>query len=95
MGFADQLARPYRKVNYNVGFNLSDNRVKVTKYPNESMSLNTYYNGMALGEIWGYETAGIAKSDEEMNNWLSTHDQSKLGSEWGSGGIGRRARLRI
>ena len=40
-------------------------RVKVTKYPNESMSLNTYYNGMVLGEIWGYETAGIAKSDEE------------------------------
>lgn len=75
------------KVNYNVGFNLSDNRVKVTKYPNESMSLNTYYNGMVLGEIWGYETAGIAKSDEEMNNWLSTHDQSKLGSEWGAGDI--------
>ncbi len=75
------------KVNYNVGFNLSDNRVKVTKYPNESMSLNTYYNGMVLGEIWGYETAGIAKSDEEMNNWLSTHDQSKLGSEWGVGDI--------
>lgn len=42
---------------------------------------------MVLGEIWGYETAGIAKSDEEMNNWLSTHDQSKLGSEWGAGDI--------
>lgn len=36
------------KVNYNAGFNLSDNRVKVTKYPNESMSLNTYYNGMVF-----------------------------------------------
>ena len=22
-----------------------------------------------------------------MNNWLSTHDQSKLGSEWGAGDI--------
>lgn len=75
------------QVNYNVGFNLSDNRVHVRKYPNKSMSLSTYYDGMELGEIWGYETEGIAKTQEEMDHWLETHDQSKMGSEWGAGDI--------
>lgn len=75
------------EVNYNVGFNLSDNRVKVTKYPNESLSLNTYFNGMILGDIWGYETHGIAKSQAEMDAWLAENDQSKLGSQWGEGDV--------
>lgn len=72
---------------YEIGFNLSDNRVKVEKYPNKSMALNTFYDGQELGEIWGYETQGIAKSQEEMDNWLSHTSQSVLGSNWGAGDI--------
>lgn len=75
------------QVNYNVGFNLSDNRVFVKKFPNESLSLNSFYKGMELGEIWGYETHGIAKTQDEMDTWLATHDQKKLGSEWGAGDV--------
>jgi len=72
---------------YEIGFNVSDNRVKVEKYPNKSMSLGTFYNGQELGDIWGYETQGIAKTQEEMDNWLSHTDQSVLGSNWGPGDI--------
>lgn len=85
------------KVNYNASFNLSDNRVKVNKYPNASKTLYTedgnknktylYYDGMTVGDIWGYETEGIAKTNEEMNAWLANHDQSKLGSAWEAGDI--------
>jgi hypothetical protein len=76
-----------RQVNYNVSFNLSDNRVKVLSYPNPSGSLATYYEGQILGDIYGYETEGIAKTDEEMQAWLINNDQSKLGSQWGAGDI--------
>lgn len=72
---------------YEIGFNLSDNRVKVEKYPNKSMALSTFYDGQELGEIWGYETQGIAKSQEEMDDWLSHTDQSLLGSNWGAGDV--------
>ncbi len=74
-------------VGYNVGFNLSDNKAKVLKYPNPSKSLNTYYEGQILGDIWGYTTHGIAKTDAEMQEWLKTNDQSRLGSNWGAGDI--------
>jgi TonB-linked SusC/RagA family outer membrane protein len=51
-------------LNINAMATLSDFQEKVTKYANTTMNLpdpirernNSYYEGMVLGEIWGYET---------------------------------------
>ena len=72
---------------YNIKANLTDSRQKITKYPNKNNSLGNYYEGQYLGEIWGYQTRGIAKSDAEMTEWLKTHDQSALGNNWAAGDI--------
>lgn len=64
--------------NYNVAFNLSDSRTKITEYPNASKSLSTYYTGQYLGEIWGYESVGMAKTDEEMAKHLEKVDQNTI-----------------
>lgn len=69
---------------------LSDNTVTIDNYPNKSKSLSTYYPGAKLGDIWGYETIGIAKTDKEMQDHLaslSKGGQSALGSNWGAGDI--------
>ena len=63
---------------YNVAFNLSDSRTKITAYPNASNSLSTYYVGQDLNEIWGYETVGMAKTDEEMAAHLANVDQNTI-----------------
>ncbi len=73
-------------VNYNVAFNLSDSRTYVDKYPNDSKSLSTYYEGQELGNIWGYETHGIAKSQSEMDEWIANNKPS-WGAGWGEGDI--------
>lgn len=72
---------------YTVSFNISDFKRKVTKYPNESKSLGTYYKGQILGEIWGYETVGIAKSDAEMEAHLKHTNQDRIGTKWAAGDI--------
>lgn len=73
---------------YGVTFNISDARTKITRYPNNpTNSINTYIKGQYLNEIWGFETIGIAKSDEEMNTHLANADQSSLGSNWAAGDI--------
>lgn len=64
--------------NYNIAFNLSDSRTKITEYPNASKSLSTYYTGQYLGEIWGYESVGMAKTDEEMAKHLEKVDQNTI-----------------
>jgi TonB-linked SusC/RagA family outer membrane protein len=73
---------------YGVTFNLFDSRTKITRYPNNPTGdLGRYLVDHYMGEIWGYETIGIAKSQEEMNAHLAKADQSPLGSNWAAGDI--------
>lgn len=43
---------------YNVGFTLSDNQSKITKFDNPAGLLSQFYVGEQFGEIWGYTTDG-------------------------------------
>lgn len=60
---------------YGARFVLSDARTKVTRYEgNLTNSLDGYIPGRYIDEIWGYETVGIAKSNDEMNAYLDGLD---------------------
>jgi TonB-linked SusC/RagA family outer membrane protein len=58
-------------VQYEIGGNLANNKSVVTKYNNPDKVLTTYYEGMVLGELWGYETAGLFQTQAEVNNWVN------------------------
>ncbi|TRZ44327.1 SusC/RagA family TonB-linked outer membrane protein [Robertkochia solimangrovi] len=75
---------------YGIQFILSDSQTKITKYPNPTNTFDRYRQGQMMGEIWGYETVGIAKSDDEMNNHLASlpnGGQDALGGQWAAGDI--------
>lgn len=73
---------------YGVSANLFDYTQEVTDYPmNPNKLYSQYYNGRKLGEIWGFTTVGLAKTDEEMNAHLSKVNQDNLGSNWRAGDI--------
>lgn len=85
LGWRDRLANGLA---YGVTFNLSDARTKITRYPNNPTGdLGRNIEGRYINEIWGYETIGIAKSQEEMDAHLAKVDQSYFGSGWGAGDI--------
>ncbi|MDL2256326.1 TonB-dependent receptor [Parabacteroides sp. OttesenSCG-928-K15] len=94
---ADMLSRGFEldvtwrdqvgQVRYGAHLLLSDDRQKVTNYPNKTGTLSQWRNGQYMGEIWGYETHGIAKSDDEMDAWLAHTDQSQIGRNWMAGDI--------
>lgn len=92
-GFESDIAWTDRLNNglgYNFRFLLSDYQTEVTRYPNEQGFIWTYRAGQKLGEIWGYETIGIAKTQEEMDAHLATlpnGGQNPLGAQWGAGDI--------
>ena len=75
---------------YGAKFNLSDATSEILNYPYdgafENQSVNSYYNGKKLGEIWGYTTHGIANSDEEMNDWIA-NNKPNWGGNWAAGDI--------
>jgi TonB-linked outer membrane protein, SusC/RagA family len=75
---------------YGAGINLSDAQTRITKYPNPTGLLSKYLEGELLGDIYGYTTIGIAKSDDEMNAHLAAlpeGGQSVIGSNWRAGDI--------
>ena len=77
---------------YNINFVLSDSKTRITRYPNPTGNLNTYLAGRLMGEIWGFNTLGIAKTQAEMDAHLASlpnGGQSAIpnGSNWKAGDI--------
>lgn len=72
---------------YGIRATLSDYRTKVTRFPNLTRQLDTYIEGEYTGDIYGYQTIGIAKTDAEIAAHLKNVDQSSLGTKWAAGDI--------
>ena len=87
LGWKDRIGKDF---NYSARFLLSDAQGVITKYSNPSGSIWNIYEGMEWGSFWGYETIGIAKTQEEMDEHLASlpdGGQSALGSNWKAGDI--------
>ena len=65
---------------------LSDQVTYIDSYPgNKTGSISTYMAGKKTGLIWGFETVGIAKTQEEMDNHIASlpkGGQDAIGSQW-------------
>ena len=73
---------------YGIRFNVSDARTYIESYPgNPTNSISNYIAGREIGEIWGFETVGIAMTDDEMQAHLTNVGGQPLGSEWTAGDI--------
>lgn len=83
-------------LNYGITLNLSDQITIIDKYPgNDGHKISvgnnsSFIEGRRIGEIWGYETIGIAKSQAEMDAHLASlpnGGQRTLAAEWKAGDI--------
>ncbi len=71
---------------YGTKFVLSDSQVEVTKFYNPTGSIDNWYAGRKKGEIWGYESIGLAKTNEEMNEHLKKNKPA-WGNNWAAGDV--------
>lgn len=86
IGWRDQIG----DFRYGVKLSLSDAQSKILRYGNPTKSLSKYIEGEKIGNIYGYTTIGIAKTDEEMQKHLESlpnGGQSALGNNWAAGDI--------
>ena len=76
-----------RRFNYSLGFTLSDYRSHITKYDNKDKVFSKkYYEGMRLGEIWGFTVDGLFATDEEAAKYSSETDLSYVAKRLGPDG---------
>lgn len=78
----DQFMIAGKPFNYGIKGMLWDSRSWVTKYNNPNKLLSTYYEGMEIGEIWGYSIEGLFKDQADIDNHLNDLgmpiDQSRI-----------------
>lgn len=84
---------------YSIGGNISDYKAIITKYNNPEgiiknnhtgLSRNKgYYEGMDVGEIWGYEANDLFITNQEVDEYVKTVDLSyfKPNNQWVRGDI--------
>lgn len=88
LSWQDRLANG---LSYGAKFSLYDSRTKITKYKdNPTNSIGSYIEGRYTGDIWGFETIAIAKTDKEMQDHLASlpnGGQNAIGSAWTAGDI--------
>ena len=60
-----------RRFGYSISASLGDYMSKITKYNNPNKLISDYYEGKKLGEIWGYQVAGLFATDEEAAEYQS------------------------
>lgn len=72
--------------NYGVKLVMSDDIQTITRYYNPNRLLSQWCEGQRMGDIWGYQVAGIAQSDKEMNEWIANNKPS-WGSNWAAGDV--------
>lgn len=73
---------------YDVTLALADNTSTITRFNNPTGAIpnnsNIYYVGQKIGEIWGFETAGIFQSADEV---ATAPKQTNIGANWRPGDI--------
>lgn len=86
-------------ISYGIGFNIFDYKAVVTKYNNpEGLIYNNhtglsrnkgYYEGMDLGEIWGYQADDLFMTNQEVDAYLQNVDLSffKPNDSWQRGDL--------
>lgn len=75
----DRITVAGSPLEYSLGFNLSDYQSHITKYDNKDKTFaKKYYEGMRIGEIWGFVTDGLYQSTEEAQEYAKKVDLSYI-----------------
>lgn len=69
LGWRDSVRVGKHSINYGIKAMLWDSRSWVTRYNNATKKLSDYYEGMEIGEIWGYSYAGLFSSADDIAGW--------------------------
>ena len=54
---------------YGIKATLADSRSFITKYYNPTGSINDYYAGYEIGDVWGWRVEGIFQNQEQINTY--------------------------
>lgn len=76
--FRDKFKLAGSTLSYTLRANIGDYKTKVTRFDNETGKIGDHYEGETLGELWGWRTDGLFRSNEEASEYASQVDLTYL-----------------
>lgn len=68
LAWNNRLTLAGKPFSYDLRLTLADYTSKIDRYNNLQKNLGDYYEGMTVGEIWGYVTEGFFTSEEDVKS---------------------------
>lgn len=68
VGWRDDFKLGGKDFSYNVKAMLWDNTTVITKYINPTGDIGDYYEGMTVGDIWGYRVEGLFRDQDDIDS---------------------------
>lgn len=93
ISWRDQRTVAGKPFSYGLAASLGDYKTTITRYKNDDLLLSDRYEGQTLGEIWGYRTAGLFKTDEEAARYQATIDDKAVNNRVYTSGDASMAHL--
>jgi len=96
LGWQDSFYLFGKPFSYSARVSFWDSLSKITKYTAKTNTLptiyaNSYYEGMTIGEIWGYHVLGLFETDEEAQEWGAVKQKKTFwsgdGGTWNAGDV--------
>jgi len=75
---------PFR---YQVRATLHDYTSVIDKFNNTDKLLSDYYEGMTIGELWGFESDGLFQSEKELEGYVNTLVKASADGKWRVGDV--------
>ncbi|MDD4114455.1 MAG: TonB-dependent receptor [Massilibacteroides sp.] len=72
VNYRDKFTLANKPFNYEIRATLADYKSTIDRYNNATRSLDDYYEGQTVGEIWGYRTDGLFQSEAEIEGYVNT-----------------------
>ncbi len=94
LAWKDQVVVAKKPLYYSISGSIGDYVTTITKFDNPNKSLSQHYVGKRLGEIWGYETDGLFKTDAEAAEYQSRINDTAVNKGVYECGVASDARLR-
>lgn len=66
-----------KPLNYDFRFTIADNKAVIQRYNNPDKLLSDYYEGMVIGEIWGYVTEGFFIDQADIDSHAKQYPQMR------------------
>ncbi len=87
LSWQDQFMLADKNFNYSIRASLYDYVSTIDKYNNPTKRFTDYYEGMTVGEIWGFRTDGLFQYDPTPEEYVNTIFTPSSDSKWHAGDL--------